>query len=56
MGNGIAHVFARSGFPVVLCEVEQRYLDRGLETIRRNLERETAKGKLTSPRRKRLWD
>jgi 3-hydroxybutyryl-CoA dehydrogenase len=47
MGNGIAHVFARSGFPVVLCEVEQRYLDRGLETIRRNLERETAKGKLT---------
>src|SRR6202050_5684579 len=48
MGNGIAHVFARSGFQVVLCEVEQRFLDRGLETIRRNLERETAKGKLTS--------
>ena len=48
MGNGIAHVFARSGFQVVLCEVEQRYLDRGLETIRRNLEREVAKGKLTS--------
>jgi 3-hydroxybutyryl-CoA dehydrogenase len=48
MGNGIAHVFARGGFQVVLCEVEQRYLDRGLETIRRNLERETAKGKLTS--------
>ena len=47
MGNGIAHVFARSGFQVVLCEVEQRFLDRGLETIRRNLERETAKGKLT---------
>ena len=47
MGNGIAHVFARGGFPVVLCEVEQRFLDRGLETIRRNLERETAKGKLT---------
>jgi 3-hydroxybutyryl-CoA dehydrogenase len=48
MGNGIAHVFARGGFQVVLCEVEQRYLDRGLETIRRNLEREVAKGKLTS--------
>ena len=47
MGNGIAHVFARSGFQVVLCEVEQRFLDRGLETIRKNLERETAKGKLT---------
>jgi 3-hydroxybutyryl-CoA dehydrogenase len=48
MGNGIAHVFARGGFQVVLCEVEQRYLDRGLETIRRNLEREVTKGKLTS--------
>jgi 3-hydroxybutyryl-CoA dehydrogenase len=47
MGNGIAHVFARGGFQVMLCEVEQRFLDRGLETIRRNLEREAAKGKLT---------
>ncbi|HTZ59735.1 MAG TPA: 3-hydroxybutyryl-CoA dehydrogenase [Acidobacteriaceae bacterium] len=48
MGNGIAHVFARSGFQVVLCEVEQRYLDRGLETIRTNLQREAGKGKITS--------
>src|ERR1700742_4104228 len=48
MGNGIAHVFARSGFDVRLCEVEQRFLDRGLETIRKNLERETAKGKGTA--------
>jgi 3-hydroxybutyryl-CoA dehydrogenase len=46
MGNGIAHVFARSGFDVRLCDVEQRFLDRGLETIRRNLDRESAKGKL----------
>ena len=48
MGNGIAHVFARSGFQVLLCEVEQRFLDRGLESIRKNLEREVAKGKLTA--------
>src|SRR5271167_3958807 len=48
MGNGIAHVFARGGFQVVLCEVEQRFLDRGLEAIRRNMERETAKGKATA--------
>ena len=48
MGNGIAHVFARSGFQVVLCEVEQRFLDRGLEAIRKNLEREAAKGKVTA--------
>jgi 3-hydroxybutyryl-CoA dehydrogenase len=47
MGNGIAHVFARSGFPVILCEVEQRYLDRGIDTIRTNLQRETAKNKIT---------
>jgi 3-hydroxybutyryl-CoA dehydrogenase len=47
MGNGIAHVFARSEFHVRLCEVEQRFLDRGLETIRKNLEREVAKQKLT---------
>ena len=33
MGNGIAHVFARSGYRVTLCDVEQKFLDRGLETI-----------------------
>ena len=48
MGNGIAHVFARGGFQVILCEVEQRFLDRGLEAIRKNLEREVAKGKLSA--------
>lgn len=48
MGNGIAHVFARSGFDVRLCEVEQRFLDRGIETIKKNLDREAAKQKITS--------
>jgi 3-hydroxybutyryl-CoA dehydrogenase len=48
MGNGIAHVFARSGFDVVLCDVEQRFLDRGIETIAKNLDREVAKNKITS--------
>ncbi len=47
MGNGIAHVFAKSGFAVRLCEVEQRFLDRGMETIRKNLGREVSKAKLT---------
>jgi 3-hydroxybutyryl-CoA dehydrogenase len=47
MGNGIAHVFARSGYSVVLCEVEQRFLDRGLGTITKNLDREVAKNKIT---------
>ncbi|HEY1400823.1 MAG TPA: 3-hydroxybutyryl-CoA dehydrogenase [Terriglobales bacterium] len=48
MGNGIAHVFARSGYDVVLCDVEQRFLDRGLDTIGKNLDREVAKGKITA--------
>ena len=46
MGSGIAHVFARSGFGVLLCDVEQRFLDRALAQIRTNLGREAAKGKL----------
>jgi 3-hydroxybutyryl-CoA dehydrogenase len=46
MGSGIAHVFARSGFQVLLCDVEQRFLDRALGQIRTNLRREAAKGKL----------
>ena len=48
MGNGIAHVFARSGFGVILCDVEQRFLDRGLETIGKNLDREVAKNKIAA--------
>ena len=46
MGSGIAHVFARAGLGVVLCDVEQRFLDRALTQIRTNLDREVAKGKL----------
>ncbi len=47
MGNGIAHVFARGGYGVVLCDVERRFLDRGLETIGKNLDREVAKNKIS---------
>ncbi len=46
MGNGIAHVFARAGYTVILRDVEPRFLDRGLETIGKNLDREIKKGKL----------
>jgi 3-hydroxybutyryl-CoA dehydrogenase len=46
MGSGIAHVFARSGFNVLLCDVEQRFLDRALASIRANLGREAAKNKV----------
>ena len=48
MGNGIAHVFAKGGYNVALVDVEQRFLDRGLDIIRKNMEREVSKAKLTT--------
>ena len=48
MGNGIAHVFARARYNVVLCDVAQRFLDRALVTIGKNLEREVTKNKITA--------
>jgi 3-hydroxybutyryl-CoA dehydrogenase len=48
MGSGIAHVFARSGFEVLLCDLDQTLLDKSLTRIRTNLGREAAKGKLTA--------
>jgi 3-hydroxybutyryl-CoA dehydrogenase len=47
MGNGIAHVFARSGYKVILRDIEKRFLDRGVETITKNLDREVKKGKIS---------
>ena len=47
MGNGIAHVFARSGYGVWLCDVDQQFLYRGIETIRKNLGREVGKEKIS---------
>jgi 3-hydroxybutyryl-CoA dehydrogenase len=49
MGNGIAHVFARSGYNVILRDIEKRLLDRGLDTISKNLDREVKKGKIAEP-------
>jgi 3-hydroxybutyryl-CoA dehydrogenase len=48
MGNGIAHVFARAGHPVLRAGVSESALSAGLATIRKNLAREVAKGKLTA--------
>ncbi len=48
MGNGIAHVFSKSGYSVILCDVEQRFLERALDTINKNMDREVAKQKLTA--------
>jgi 3-hydroxybutyryl-CoA dehydrogenase len=51
MGNGIAHVFAKFGFNVVLRDVDQKFLDRGLSAITKNMEREVAKQKLNAEER-----
>jgi 3-hydroxybutyryl-CoA dehydrogenase len=44
MGNGIAHVFAQSGFSVVMIDVSREALDRGRATIEKNLDRQVKKG------------
>jgi 3-hydroxybutyryl-CoA dehydrogenase len=48
MGNGIAHIFAQHGWAVTLIDVSQAALDRGLATIRSNLERQVKKGTLAA--------
>ena len=47
MGNGIAHVFAQTGFAVTLIDVQQQQLDKALATIAKNMDRQVAKGTLT---------
>ena len=47
MGNGIAHTFAQYGYSVTLCDVKQEFLDRALNTIRGNLDRQLKKGAIT---------
>ncbi len=48
MGNGIAHVAAAAGFMVLLCDTDPKALDRAVETIGKNLDREVARGKRTA--------
>ncbi|MFQ5869382.1 MAG: 3-hydroxybutyryl-CoA dehydrogenase [Candidatus Zixiibacteriota bacterium] len=47
MGNGIAHVFAQSGFDVVLCDIKQELLDRALAVISKNMDRQIKKEIIT---------
>ncbi|MBE0642553.1 MAG: 3-hydroxybutyryl-CoA dehydrogenase [Bacteroidetes bacterium] len=47
MGNGIAHVFAMTGFQVQLVDIKQDYLDRALATITKNLDRQVKKEAIT---------
>lgn len=52
MGNGIAHVFAQNGYAVTLNDIKQEFLERGLETIGGNLDRQIKKGLLTEEQKK----
>ncbi len=47
MGSGIVQTFAGSGFEVVMRDIEEAYIERGLSNIKKNLERSVQKGKLT---------
>jgi 3-hydroxybutyryl-CoA dehydrogenase len=48
MGNGIAHVFAQSGFPVTMIDVSQEALDKGRATVAKNIERQVKKGTIAA--------
>ncbi len=52
MGNGIAHVFAQSGFKVNLVDVNPSQLQRALDTINKNLDRQVSKGTITEDQKK----
>jgi 3-hydroxybutyryl-CoA dehydrogenase len=52
MGNGIAHVFAQNGFTVTLVDVSLAQLDRAMQTISKNLDRQLAKGMITDEQKK----
>lgn len=54
MGNGIAHVFAQSGWDTALIDVSPDAVQRGLATIEKNTERQVAKGALTAQERRGL--
>lgn len=53
MGNGIAHVFAQSGFSVTLIDVNENQLQKALQTIAKNLDRQVSKGTLTEDQKQK---
>jgi 3-hydroxybutyryl-CoA dehydrogenase len=54
MGNGIAHVFAKAGFSVILRDVEAPFLERALGIISKNLDREVKKGLVAEAEKPRI--
>jgi 3-hydroxybutyryl-CoA dehydrogenase len=56
MGNGIAHVFAQSGYQVTLIDVSATQLEKAIATIGKNFDRQIAKGALTEENKKAALD
>ena len=56
MGAGVAQVMAQSGITVVLRDIKQCFLNKGVTTIDKNLSRSVAKGKLTEDEKKTILD
>jgi len=54
MGNGIAHVFAQSGYSVTLIDIKQEMLEKAIATITKNMDRMIAKEKITVNKKIRL--
>ena len=52
MGNGIAHTFAQFGYSVLIIDVKQELIDKGIETISKNIDRQVKKGSLTEDQKK----
>ncbi|NOZ14189.1 MAG: 3-hydroxybutyryl-CoA dehydrogenase [Acidobacteria bacterium] len=56
MGNGIAHVFAEKGFQVVMRDVKPEFVERGLNTISKNLQRGVDKGRMSAEEKQQVLD
>jgi len=54
MGNGIVHTFAQYGFEIMMIDVKQEYIDRGLTTITNNLDRQIKKGTVTEDEKNKI--
>jgi len=56
MGNGIAHVFAQNGFIVNLVDINKEQLEKAIQSISKNLDRQIAKGAITEEIKKNCAD
>jgi len=56
MGNGIAHVFAQNGYQVTLQDLQDEFVQKGVQTIAKNLDRGVKKGRMTEEEKQSVLD